>query len=190
MKQLHVLFVCEYYPPHIGGVETFFYELRKALVKRGHRVDVVTSAQPGAPRVEKDEGGVIYRVAVPRVVDRYAFAALALPRVMIASRKVDIIHCTTYTSIPPAWLASKILRKKTVLSVHEVLGRDFVRFVGGSALTGAILGIFERGLLRFGFDKTVAVSKSTQRRLPRRHKVRSTVIYHGIDEIFSPGSAV
>lgn len=185
MKPLKILFVCEYYPPHIGGVEVFFYELRKALIARGHHVDVVTTSQPDAPASETDKGGTVYRIKVPHMMDRYFFTLLAFPKVMSLASKADIIHCTTYNSIPSAWFASKIRHKKSVLSVHEVLGRDFHARMTGAPLKAELMRFFEQCLLSFHFTHTVAVSKWTQSTLPGFHKKRSSVIYHGIDDMFS-----
>jgi len=47
------LFVLEYFPPHIGGVEMLFGELAAELVRRGHAVEVITLAEPGQPGHER-----------------------------------------------------------------------------------------------------------------------------------------
>lgn len=184
MQKLKILFVTEYYPPHIGGVESFFFELRKALVARGHCVDVVTSSQKGASLIERDAGGSIYRVRVPRVLDRYFFSAFAMAKVTSLARNADLIHTTTYNAVLPAWMASKIMHKRAVLSVHEVLDEDWANIVHGGFIKAGILRFFEKISLNFSFDSVVAVSKFTQNRLPANLKKKSKVIYHGIDASF------
>lgn len=184
MKSLRILIVTEYYPPHIGGVETFFYELRKELLALGHHVDVITTSQPDAPAREKDEGGEVIRVKVPRAGDRYFFSMLAIPEVLKKARKADVIHCTTYNSIPPAWLASKIGRKPAILSVHEVLGPRWHSVMPKARLKANIFRFIEWSLLQFSFTHSVAVSKFTQDDLPARMKRHSSVIHHGIDPMF------
>lgn len=186
MKPLRILFVTEYYPPHIGGVEVFFYELRKRLVARGHHVDVITTNQPAALREEKDAGGTIYRIIVPAKADRAGFTFLSVPKVLKIAAKVDIIHATLYAGAMPAWIASKIHGKTSVLSVHEVLGRDFAHVFQSKAFKAGIFAFIERLILRFNFDHFVAVSKATQKKLGGGAAKKSSVIYHGIDEIFSP----
>ncbi len=180
MKTLRILFVAEHYPPHIGGVETFFFELRKRLIARGHHVDVITSAETGAPSVEKEEGGTIYRVGKTQ----NSFTFLSIPLVMKIGAKADIIHATMYNAVLPAWIASKIHGKTSVLSVHEVLGPDFTHVFPRHAHKARLFGFLEQILLGFNFDHTVAVSKATQKKL----KGKSNVIYHGIDEMFTPSS--
>ena len=40
---MKVLFLLEYYEPHVGGVETLFKSLAVQLVKRGYQVTVLTN---------------------------------------------------------------------------------------------------------------------------------------------------
>ena len=174
MKKLRILFVAEHYPPHVGGVETFFFELRKRLVARGHHVDVITS---GNSPVEHDEGGAIYRVGG----GQHSFTFLSIPTVLKLAKRADIIHTTMYNAAVPAWIGAKIHGKRSVLSVHEVLGPDFAHVFKGRALKARIFEFLERALLCLNFDHTVAVSKATQKKLKRK----SSVIYHGIDSSFN-----
>lgn len=180
MKNLRILFVAEHYPPHVGGVETFFFELRKRLIARGHHVDVITSAETEAPQVETDAGGSIYRVGK----NQNSFTFLSIPLVMKIGAKADIIHATMYNAVLPSWIASKIHGKTSVLSVHEVLGPDFAHVFPGRAYKARLFGFLERVLLGLNFDHTVAVSQATQKKLNKK----SSVIYHGIDEMFKPTS--
>lgn len=186
MKPLRILFVTEYYPPHIGGVETFFYELRKRLIARGHHVDVITTAQAGALKEEKDAGGTIHRIIVPAKADRAGFTFLSIPKVLKIAGGADIIHSTLYAAAIPAWIASKIRGKTSVLSVHEVLGRDFAHVFGGSGFKTGLFTFIEKLILRFNFDHFVAVSKATQKKLSGAAGRKSSVIYHGVDDMFSP----
>ncbi len=175
MKNLRILFVAEHYPPHVGGVETFFFELRKRLIARGHHVDVITS---GNSTVEADEGGSIYRVGG----GQHSFTFLSIPLVLKLAKRADIIHTTMYNAAVPAWIGAKIHGKRSVLSVHEVLGPDFAHVFPGRAYKARIFGFLEKALLCLNFDHTVAVSKATQKKLSRK----SSVIYHGIDSSFKP----
>lgn len=187
MKALKILFVTEFYPPHIGGVETFFFELRKALIKRGHHVDVVTSSQKGAKKFEDDGHGEIYRVPVPAGLERYAFSFFGIPQTVKHAQYADIIHTTTYNAALPARIAAKIWGKSSLISVHEVLGEDWIKVTNGNALKAAIFRFIESAILKLNFDRYVAVSKFTQNNLPEKLKKKSAVVYHGIDSIFKPG---
>jgi D-inositol-3-phosphate glycosyltransferase len=44
---MRILFVLEYYAPHVGGAETLFQNLCEGLTARGHVVDVITSKIAG-----------------------------------------------------------------------------------------------------------------------------------------------
>ena len=40
---MNILFHCVYFPPEVGGLESHVYYLARALVNKGHRIQVVTS---------------------------------------------------------------------------------------------------------------------------------------------------
>ena len=39
---MKIVFLCRLFYPHIGGVETHVLEVGKRLIKKGHRVTIVT----------------------------------------------------------------------------------------------------------------------------------------------------
>ncbi|PIY86081.1 MAG: hypothetical protein COY75_09970, partial [Nitrospirae bacterium CG_4_10_14_0_8_um_filter_41_23] len=89
---INVCFIIEYYPPHIGGGETFFKTLAEGLVEHGHQCDVITCRLPGAEKYEVKNGVRIYRVSVPRFADRYWYTFLSIYKSIKVSRDADIIH--------------------------------------------------------------------------------------------------
>ena len=115
---MNVLFVCENYAPHIGGAEIVFKTLAEGLVQRGNRVDIVTRRLKNTTAYEAINGVHVHRV---RSLDsRYIFTFSCLPSVLMRARRADVIHTTTFNGAPPAWLASRIFRKKCIITVHEV----------------------------------------------------------------------
>ncbi len=63
---MKILFHCVYFPPEVGGLESHVYYLARALVERGHRVQVVTSRSlPGVPEKEEMEGIEVWRTWFP-----------------------------------------------------------------------------------------------------------------------------
>jgi len=59
-----ILFLSRLFYPHIGGVEKHVYEISKILLKKGHKVTVVTEQLPTAKAYEIWEGIEIYRIPV------------------------------------------------------------------------------------------------------------------------------
>jgi glycosyltransferase involved in cell wall biosynthesis len=53
--------ISQFYPPTVGGEERMVYDLSVELVKRGHRVAVLTLRQEGMPDYEVVEGVHLYR---------------------------------------------------------------------------------------------------------------------------------
>lgn len=57
--------ICMYtseFPPDIGGISTYVYNLSKKLVERGHEVTVITRGTWRKTYYEKIEGISVYRV--------------------------------------------------------------------------------------------------------------------------------
>jgi len=179
----------EYYPPNIGGVETVFENLCQGLAHRGHTVIIVTSRLTGTKSFEIDDGVTIYRVRVPQRGARYWFTFLSIPLVLKYARKTDLIHTTTYNGAIPAWLASKLLRKKCIITVHEILGVIWRAFPGIGGFSARLHQLFERLIISLSFDRFVAVSEYTKGSLKHLDisDAKTTVIYNGIDQgLFNP----
>jgi len=186
---MKLLFVSEYYPPHVGGVEVVFKNLAELLAKDGHECHVVTSRLPNTKRCEETNRVKIHRVSVPEKGARYWFTFLSIPRVIALARQVDLIQTTTFNAAFPAWLASKLLRKKSVITVHEVWGETWVNSLGMNWLSATLHRFLEKVIVHLPFDRVVCVSEYTRNRLRalgvKNKKVE--VIYNGIDtELFTP----
>lgn len=61
MEKPTICIFSAFYLPHLGGVETFTDNIARALIEKGYRLIVVTSALDGNPRIEKNnELSVVY----------------------------------------------------------------------------------------------------------------------------------
>jgi glycosyltransferase involved in cell wall biosynthesis len=176
------LFVLEYFPPHIGGVEVLFGELAAELARRGNDVEVITSADPGDPRHEIRDRVTIHRIAAPAFARRYLFMLMAIPRAIRAARRADLIHTTTYNAAIPAWIAARLTRKPVVLTAHEVFGRQWHAMPGMNPLLGAFYRLFESFVLRLGWSHVITPSDFTRNRLP--DPARATTIHNAVDHAF------
>jgi glycosyltransferase involved in cell wall biosynthesis len=108
------------YPPSVGGVERHSQSLARALVRRGHRVHVITAEVAGEPAHERDEVGVeITRVAAGigsrwRKMTTYV-GAMGLAALRVRD-EIDVIHVqqALYPAAAMAVLA-RALRKPLVV---------------------------------------------------------------------------
>lgn len=184
-----ILFVTEYYPPHIGGVEVVFSALARGLVKRGYECRIITCDVPRGEKYVEDKGVKVHRVRVPSKADRYWFSFLAIPSVLRLARQADLVHTTTFTGAVPAWLASKLLRKKCVITVHEVWGELWSSLAEMNWVSARAHRFLERVIISLNFDKYICVSRHTLNclRLLGIKDTKLEVIYNGIDhELFDP----
>ncbi|HUR79267.1 MAG TPA: glycosyltransferase family 4 protein, partial [Thermoanaerobaculia bacterium] len=170
------LFVLEFFPPHIGGVEVLFGELAEELARRGHLVDVITSAERSS--VETRGNVTIRRIRA----GRYLFMLRAIPHAIRAARRADLIHTTTYNAAIPAWIAAKLARKPIVLTAHEVFGRQWHEMPGMNPLLGYAYRLFESLVLRLGWKHVITPSDFTRNRLP--DPSRATTIHNAVDHDF------
>lgn len=109
--------------PYIGGVENHVYYLSKELVKLGYNVKVICADEPESSKK------IVDGISVERL--KYIFKitntniCLSLPFQIIKSH-FDIIH----THMPTPWTAdwsvllTKIMRKKSVLTIHNDMDKS------------------------------------------------------------------
>ncbi|MFH0829359.1 MAG: glycosyltransferase family 4 protein [Candidatus Kerfeldbacteria bacterium] len=186
---MKILFVVEYYFPHIGGVETFFQHLAEGLAAKGIEVEIVTSCLPGTKMDEVLNGVAIHRIRLPRLGLRYWFTLCAVFPIWRRASSCDVIHTTTYNAAFPAWLAAKLLRKKVLITVHEIWGDLWFRAIRMNKLSAWLHWLFERFVVRLTFDAYVGVSDVTRSAIQAVHRSGKNIqrIYHGIDyQLFDP----
>lgn len=181
-RRLKILFVLEYYPPHVGGGETLFRDLAAGLAAAGHSCEVITARLAGTPAYEERDGVEIHRVRVPKKGDRHWFTFFSLPLCLKRARNADIVHTMTYNAAPPAWLAARVHNKPAVILVHEVLGRSW-KNLGFSPALSALYRFLEALVLALPFDAYPANSRATFRALSRSGTglSRLRLVYPGVD---------
>ena len=173
---MKILFVLEYYAPHVGGMETLYKNLCEGLVKKGHTVIVVTSSQTGYNIEEVINGVVVTRI---NCINRYWFTFLSFYDVLMWGRCVDVIATTTYNGAPPAWVASRLLNKPCVITILEILG-DRWSILVKSKLSIMFHKWAEQFIVNLKFDKYIAISESTARQIKLLGQ-EAEVIYLGVD---------
>lgn len=92
----------EYPPKNVGGLSNHVYYLSHSLIKLGHEVHVLTSAEGEAPLYEEDLGVFVHR-AIPYSIDtkdftkwaahlNFAMAEIGV-KLINSIGKFDVIHC-------------------------------------------------------------------------------------------------
>ena len=112
---------CIYFPPEVGGLESHVYTLCRELVRRGHRVTMLTSrSRPGLPPREVIEGIDVRRVWMPSrtPVGWIAHSAATTPVHYRLAGQADLLHAQDFAAVPPAWPARWRYRRPLVLTVH------------------------------------------------------------------------
>ena len=178
---MKILFILENYYPHIGGVEIIFQNLCEGLVKLGHNVQIITHQLKGTKKQETINGVKINRVSCLR--SRYLFTFLAIPRSIKLAKKYDIVHTTTFNGAFPAWLASKLTKKKCLITIHEVWLNKWNKLTEVGKIKAKIYEFLEKLIYLLKFDQYIAVSNSTKKQLENINikKEKIQTIYNGVD---------
>ncbi|MEJ5165948.1 MAG: glycosyltransferase family 4 protein [Thermoanaerobaculia bacterium] len=161
---MKILYVLEYYFPHIGGVETLFQNLAEGMVERGHKVRVITNHLKDTKKEENLKGVEIKRIKFPKA-KRFFFTFFSFPFILKYGKEADIIHSSTYGGVFSASLSATLLRKPSILSVHEIWLEEWKRvpFVSKfQKLTGSFQEFF---LLNLPFSLKVTESQYTLNKL-------------------------
>lgn len=186
---MNILFVSEYYPPHVGGVEFVFKNLAERLAQLGHNISLVTSKLPDTPKYEEINDVKVYRVCVPNKGSRYWFTFLSIIKVWKLAKDADIIHTTTWNAAFPAWAVSKLRNKPCMITVHEV-NAPIWKYLNKSHINLLFHRLFEKMIFLLSFTMYISVSKYTRDCLIRFFDIQTKkikVIYNGIDyDLFDP----
>ncbi len=178
---MRILFVLEYYDPHVGGVEKLFKQLAENLANNGHEVLVITNAYDSSLKKQEVINGVnIKRLSLG---NRFLFTFLSFPYITKVAKDFDLIHTTSYNAAFPAWIAGKIRGITTIITFHEVWGKLWFKLPYINVLQKSLFWFYEWVILKLSFDKYVAVSDATKRELIDQginedHVIR---IYNGIE---------
>lgn len=186
-RPLRILIVLEYFPPHIGGVETLFDNVTAALARAGHDVTVITLRVPGTKARERRHGVEVLRVWTPRWARRGFFTLLAFPLALQKALRADVVHAATPNAAAPAWLAATLACKPVVHTVHEVFADLIATLPGLHPRRALLFRLFETGMLRLPFARYLCVSEFTRGRLVRLMHIapeRTAVIYPALDYTF------
>ncbi len=181
---MKILFILEYYYPHVGGGEIFFRNLAERLVKKGHKCGVVTSRIKGTSCYEKINGVEVFRIDTPSFWSRYWFTFISIPYVLKLGRRYDIFHTMTYNGVLSTYIASKLLRKPAIITIFEVLLSLWKHISNFNYINARLHMLLERVSIKLSFNKYICFSYYTFNyvRLLGINDKKMEVIYPGVDQ--------
>lgn len=182
---MRLLFVLEYFYPHVGGVETLFLKLTTLLAQSGHSVVVFTNKyDKNLPEIEYVQGVKVIR---RNYRNRYLFSLLGYRGLKAINEDFDLIHTTSYNAGIPAWIYSKQKKIPCLITFHEVWGKLWFKLPFLSISERVLFYLFERFLLILPFNKVIGVSKYTEKQLLKQYLFKSRVgfVYNGLEAVIS-----
>jgi len=180
---LKICFVNSYYPPWVGGAESYVRNLATALTIRGHKVTVYCSNRPLKAGISFDNMIKVIRMNTPLLL--YGTPLVLFPPSII-TEDYDVIHA----NFPSPYLAgisgyvSSITGTPSVLTWHN----DLPPVTSGAGILVNLHNSLAPSYLRY-FDRIIATTRAyaTKSETLRRFSSKVTVITNGVDsKRFSP----
>ncbi len=178
---MKILFVVEHFYPYVGGAEELFLNLTTSLAGHGHDITVVTTLHNDSLQKSEVYKGV--KISRVRCYNRFLFTIMGLPEILRRAKNADCIHTTSYNSAVPAFIAGFFLRKKVIITFHEVWGKLWFRLPYTSQFLLSCYYFYEKFILKLPFDRYIAVSDYTRKSLIESGISENKIsrIYNGID---------
>lgn len=173
---MSIVFLADDFPPAVGGIQTYAYELALAVAEQGEEVAVVASAQPGSEAVDEP-----LPYPVLRVPTSGGYAAAAMRMAAGAEEAARTLQSPLRCLVATKWSPEGPAAIWAVKQLH----RPFVLLgYGGEFLTSA--GQFLKWLVQRSVLKRaalcLAISNYTADRFARARvpRERIEVIYGGV----------
>lgn len=180
-----VCFFTAQYPPTVGGVERYTHSLGVRLVQKGHRVLVITSALPGLPARETQDGIDIVRLPSWRLmggrlpVVKLSAAARGVRAIVKQAAPALIVVQTRF--YPLSLLGARTAKKLGVPAL--VLEHGTAHLLRGS-VAGVLGNAYEHAmmhLVRRNCDNLYGVSKACAAWLSHFGVHTDKVLYNAVD---------
>lgn len=148
----NILFILEYFLPHVWWSETLFDNVIRWLLNKWYSVTVLTSRY--AQHLEKEETMIYWEKSIQIIrvwSNRYDFMRYWLCKAFSLTKKqsFDLIQTATFNAALVAWVLRFIRNIPTVLHVHEIYGQLRYTFFGWKWF---FYKLFERLIFQFSFD--------------------------------------
>lgn len=186
-EKMKIAIFSSYFLPHKGGVENYVYQTGKRLVKRGHKVWIVTSRVKGTKEEETIDGMRVVRFpAIEPLPGR-----MAVPLVVNALKKIgrpDVI--ITHTRFYPLSVAGGMIAKsKGIPWLHIEHGTAQVNYANPIVNFGAKTFDATAGKWILRNAKVAGVSKASCKFTKELGAKNCQVLYNGVDVKLFSGKA-
>ncbi|KAL7340835.1 transferase [Rhodotorula toruloides] len=152
-RSLNIALVSDYFFPKVGGVESSIYSLAQSLVKRSHRVVVITHAYPPRNGVRWLPNGVkVYYIPVQPLPPTHVHATLpnfftAFPwiRSILTRESIDVVHAHAALSAlgMETIMHARTMGVKAVFTDHSLFGLGNMAEIWGNKMLKGCLSDVE-----------------------------------------------
>jgi len=172
-----VCIVNSYYPPWIGGAETYTKNLARSLSRRGHKVTVYCSDRPLRSGVSFEDGIEIVRMRTPAAF--YGTPVVFFPP-KILKEDYDVIHAnfpSPYLAAVSSWI-SAVRNIPAVLTWHN----DLPPVTSGAGLLVKLHDLVSGSYLD-AYRRIIATTEvySKRSKTLQRYRDKVVVIQNGVD---------
>lgn len=185
---MKIVLVTPYFPPNVGGIETYVYELAKRLSKE-NTIYVFTC---GRGVTEKYDGVKVFRLKAIDIQNLPFSLKIPYPIPLslvfkLAKYDVDIIHVHGHAFITSfeAAVASRLVHKPLILTIHDI-GVAYQDYLIMRGIRPIYDSIFVTCLFKYA-NVVIAQNDATYKYSLKFKPKRITIIPQGVDlELFKP----
>lgn len=182
VAHMKILVFSSYFLPHRGGVENYVYQTSKRLVKRGHKVTVVTSRLKGMKDREIIDGINVLRLPAADILpDRFP---LVLPFFPLESFDVIVTHTRFY---PLSFAGGLYAKARGIPWIHIEHGTKQVDYDNLFVRSAAKAVDSSMGKWILKNARVAAVSEASCRFAKGLGAKKCVVLYNGVDTKFFDG---
>jgi len=174
---MKICIVNSFYPPWIGGAETYVSNLAKGLQDAGNQVTIYCASAPLAPGETYEEGVRVRRERAPL---RLYGTPLAVSPLNLFREDYDVVHCnfpSPYLSALFSWFG-KVRGIPTVLTWHN----DLPKVTSAAGLLVTAHNLFSPCYLNY-YTRIIATTEVYARTsyILRRYKPKVRIVPNGVD---------
>ncbi len=175
---MRILIITDVFLPSKGGTEIIFCEIFKRMIKKGHKVTVITPKIKGTKNFEVSEGFEIHRVPTR---NRFMFMFKALKKSLKLAENSDIIQTAVWFGGYLSFIVKIFSSKSCILMVNAFFNYKWFKI--RDPIQAFLFAFAEKILFSLPFDKFICLSESQAKLLNfsgiKKNKI--DVIYPGIN---------